>query len=126
MKLLLGVVITYTIFFIFWIRKGADCTMSLDGHDKLCGFQKAMFPLCIYGAQDTYSARINFLRIWTTNNNPKIIGKFYLDYLYEYRGKMLVRYMFFICLFLPCDCFERVPSGPFPWYNFITSAVITL
>lgn len=64
--------------------------MSLDGHDKLCEYQKAMFPLCIYGAQDTYSARINFLRIWTSNNNPKIIGKFYLDYLYERRGKMFV------------------------------------
>ena len=22
--------------------------MSLDGHDKLCGYQKAIFPLCIY------------------------------------------------------------------------------
>ena len=22
--------------------------MSLDGHDKLCGYQKAMFPICIY------------------------------------------------------------------------------
>ena len=51
--------------------------MSLDGHDKLCGYQKSMFPLCIYGGQDTYSSRINFLRIWTSNNNPKIIGRFY-------------------------------------------------
>ena len=60
--------------------------MSLDGHDKLCGYQKAMFTLGIYGGQDTYSSRINFLRIWTLNNNPKIIGRFYLDYLYESRG----------------------------------------
>ncbi|PFX12374.1 hypothetical protein AWC38_SpisGene23687 [Stylophora pistillata] len=66
-------------------EEGADCTRSLDGHDKLCGYQKAMSPLCIYGAQDTYSARINFLRIWTSNNNSKIIGKLYLDYLYECR-----------------------------------------
>ena len=47
--------------------------MSLDGHDKLSGYQKAMFPLCIYGGQDTYSSRINFLRIWTSNNNPKVV-----------------------------------------------------
>ena len=61
--------------------------MSLDGHDKLCGFQNSMFPLCIYGGQDTFSGRINFLRIWTSNNDPKIIGKFYFDYLFERRGK---------------------------------------
>lgn len=61
--------------------------MSLDGHDKLCGFQNSMFPLCIYGGQDTFSGRINFLRIWTSNNDPKIIGKFYFDYLFESRGK---------------------------------------
>ena len=60
--------------------------MSLDGHDKLCGYQNSTFPLCIHGGQDTYSARINFLRIWTTNSNPKIIGKFYMDYLCERRG----------------------------------------
>lgn len=61
--------------------------MSLDGHDKLCGFQNSMFPLCIYGGQDTFSGRVNFLRIWTSNNDPKIIGKFYFDYLFESRGK---------------------------------------
>ena len=60
--------------------------MSLDGHDKLCGYQKSMFPPCIYAGQDTYSSRINFLRIWTSNNNPKIVGRFYLEYLYESSG----------------------------------------
>ena len=63
--------------------------MSLDGHDKMCGYQKSMFPLCIYGAQDTYSGRIQFLRIWTANNDPNIIGRFYLDYLFESKGNRL-------------------------------------
>ena len=63
--------------------------MSLDGHDKMCGYQKSMLPLCIYGAQDTYSGRIQFLRIWTSNNDPNIIGRFYLDYLFESKGKRL-------------------------------------
>lgn len=72
--------------------KGSDFTMSLDGHDKICGYQKSMFPLCIYGGQDTYSGRMNFLRIWTTNNNPQIIGRFNFDYLYESRGKALPFY----------------------------------
>ena len=26
------------------IPKGSNCTMSLDGHDKLCGYQKSLFP----------------------------------------------------------------------------------
>jgi len=34
-----------------------------------------------------FSGRINSLRIWTSNNDPKIIGKFYFDYLFESRGK---------------------------------------
>ena len=66
--------------------KGSDWTMSLDGHDKLCGYQNATFPLCIYGGLDTYSGRIQFLKIWTTNSNPKIIGRHYLQYLLESRG----------------------------------------
>ncbi|XP_078363116.1 uncharacterized protein LOC144647223 isoform X1 [Oculina patagonica] len=59
--------------------------MSCDGHDKLCGYQKSMFPLCIYGGLDTYSGRVNFLRVWTSNNNPKVIGRFYFEYLFESR-----------------------------------------
>ena len=70
--------------------------MSLDGHDKLCGYQKSMFPLCIYGGQDAFSGRINFLKIWTTNNDPKVIGKFYFDYLYESRGKAVCNVSIFI------------------------------
>ena len=70
----------------FHCFKGSDWTMSLDGHDKLCGYQKATFPLCIYGGMGTYSERIQFLRIWTSNN-PKIVGRYYLEYQYESRGE---------------------------------------
>ena len=69
--------------------QGSDHTMSLDGHDKLCGFQKSMFPLCIYGGLDTFSGRMNILRIWTTNNKPELVGRFYFEYLYEHRGKQI-------------------------------------
>eukprot|EP00794_Sanderia_malayensis_P010334 gene10334-11409_t len=65
--------------------KGSDYTISMDGHDKLCGFHKSMFPLCIYGGQDTYGGRINFLHVWTTNNDPLLIGRYCLDYLYQNR-----------------------------------------
>ena len=68
--------------------------MSLDGHDKLCGFQKSVFPLCIYGAQDTFSSRVNFLRVWTSNNNPGIVGRFYFDYLFQSRGNIIFAFIF--------------------------------
>ena len=71
---------------LFLNTQGSDWAMSLDGHDKMCGYQNSMFPLSIYGGQDTYSGRVNFLKIWTSNKNPKIIGKFYLEYLVESKG----------------------------------------
>ena len=52
--------------------------MSLNGHDKLCGYQNSTFPLCIYGGQDTYSGKIMFLQI---------IGRFYLEYLFTSQGR---------------------------------------
>ncbi|ESO95930.1 hypothetical protein LOTGIDRAFT_175038 [Lottia gigantea] len=66
-----------------FFSEGSDFTMSLDGHDNLCGFQKSTFPLCVYGGQDTFSGRIQFLRISTTNNDPMVIGRYYMDYLFE-------------------------------------------
>ena len=68
-------------------KQGSDCTMSMDGHDKLCGYQKSMFPLCIYGGLDTYSGRMNYLRVWTSNNNPLVVGRFYFEYLSQSKGE---------------------------------------
>jgi len=65
---------------------GPNHTVSLDGHDKLCGFQKSTFPLHIYGAQDCFSGEILFLKNWTSNNNPDIIGYHYFDYLSNSQG----------------------------------------
>jgi len=52
--------------------QGPNHTVSLDGHDKLCGYQKSMFPWCVYGAQDTFSGKILFLKIWTSNNDSTV------------------------------------------------------
>ena len=35
--------------------KGSNWVHSLDGHDKLMGYQNATFPLTIYGCLDTAS-----------------------------------------------------------------------
>ena len=49
------------------------------------GYQNSTFPLGIYGCIDTASRKILWLRIWDTNSRPEVIGKWYLEYLYESR-----------------------------------------
>lgn len=63
--------------------EGPLAVVSLDGHDKLCGYQNWTFRLGIYGAIDTFSRKILFLYVCYSNSNPVIIGKRYLEYLYE-------------------------------------------
>ena len=58
---------------------------SLDGHDKLMGYQNSTFPLAIYGSIDTARRKILWLKIWVSNSNPQQIGRWYLEYLYEKR-----------------------------------------
>ena len=55
--------------------------MSLDGHDKLCGYQNSTFPVCIYGCLDTFSRKILYLFVCYSNSDPRMIGKKYLEYL---------------------------------------------
>ena len=63
--------------------RGPNWVHSLDGHNKLMGFQSDTFPLAIYGCVDTASRKLLWLRIWTTNKEPKLIGRWYLEYLFE-------------------------------------------
>jgi len=65
--------------------KGPNWVLSLDGHDKLMGYQNSTFPLAVYGCIDTASRKILWLKVWTTNSKPELIGRWYLEYLYEYR-----------------------------------------
>ncbi|KAG1682566.1 hypothetical protein GQR58_010849 [Nymphon striatum] len=71
--------------------KGANFVHSVDGHDKLMGYQNSTYPLAIYGCIDTASRKLLWLRIWVSNSDPQIIGRWYLEYLYEKR--MISSYM---------------------------------
>ena len=59
---------------------------SLDGHDKLCGYQNWTFPLGIYGCLDTFSRKILFLSVAYSNSDPVVIGRKYFEFL-KYSGK---------------------------------------
>lgn len=41
--------------------------------------------MAIYGSIDTASRKLLWLRVWVSNSEPKLIGKWYLEYLYETR-----------------------------------------
>ena len=62
---------------------GPNWVVSLDGHDKLMGFQKCTFPLAIYGCIDIDSRKVLFLKVWTSNSNPVFVGRWYFEYLYK-------------------------------------------
>ena len=65
--------------------KGTDWVHSVDGHDNIMGYQNSTFPLAVYSCIDTASRKLLWLRVWTSNSDPAIIGRWYLEYLYETR-----------------------------------------
>ena len=48
--------------------KGCNWVHSLDGHDKMMGYQNSTHPLAIHGCLDTASRKLLclWLRIWVT------------------------------------------------------------
>jgi hypothetical protein len=65
--------------------KGTNWVHSVDGHDKLMGFQNSTYPLAVYGCIDTASRKLLWLHVWITNSDPLIVGRWYLEHLYETR-----------------------------------------
>ena len=64
---------------------GPNWVHSLDGHDKLMGYQNSTFPIAIYGCLDAASRKLLWLRVWTSNSNPQLIGRWYIEHLLETR-----------------------------------------
>ena len=62
---------------------GLNWVLSMDGHDKLMGYQNSIFPLVVYGCMDTASRKLLFSRAWISNNNPLYPARWYSEYLYE-------------------------------------------
>ena len=66
-----------------FITQGVNWVWSLDGHDKLMGFQNWTFPIALYGCYDTASRKVLFLKVWTSNSRPELIARWYFDYIFE-------------------------------------------
>lgn len=106
--------------------RGTNFVHSMDGHDKLMGYQNSTFPLAIYGSIDTASRKILWLRIWDSNSDPKRIGRRYLEHLYQMKriasmirvdkgtetGIMTTMHLFLRQYHGDMDAFDTVLYGP--------------
>ena len=61
--------------------KGPNFIWHLDGYDKL-----KPFGLSIHGAIDGYSRRIPWLEVGASNNNPRIVARYFLDCVKQLGG----------------------------------------
>lgn len=64
-----------------YVNKGPNYTWHLDGYDKL-----KPYGLCLHGCIDGYSRKIMWLKVGSTNNDPAVILKYYLDCIEENEG----------------------------------------
>ncbi|XP_020913306.1 uncharacterized protein LOC110250983 [Exaiptasia diaphana] len=61
--------------------KGPNYLWHIDGYDKL-----KPFGFCIHGAIDGFSRRILWLEVGNSNNDPRVIAKYFHDYVQELGG----------------------------------------
>ena len=61
--------------------KGPNYLWHIDGYDKL-----KPFGFCIHGAIDGFSRRILWLEVASSNNNPRIVAQYFLDYVRQTGG----------------------------------------
>ena len=64
-----------------YINKGLNYMWHIDGWDKL-----KPFGFCVHGAIDSYSRKVLWLEVVNSNNNPRIIAKYYPDYVRQLGG----------------------------------------
>ena len=50
--------------------RGTNWAHSLDGHDKLMGYQNNTFPIAVYGCIETCSRKLLWVKVWMTNDDP--------------------------------------------------------
>ncbi|XP_031333807.1 uncharacterized protein LOC116176151 [Photinus pyralis] len=64
----------------YW-NKGPNYIWHVDGYDKL-----KPFGICISGCIDGFSRKIMWLKAGYTNNDPRVIGGYYINTVKEWNG----------------------------------------
>ena len=62
---------------------GPNWVLPLDGHDNRMGYYNSACQLAIYGCLGTANTKIMWLRIWTSNSDRNLIGRWYLEHIYD-------------------------------------------
>jgi len=57
-----------------YFAKGPNSVWHVDGYDKL-----KPYGLCISGCIDGFSRQVIWLNVYNTNNNPTVIGGYYME-----------------------------------------------
>lgn len=57
----------------FWAA-GVNDILAVDQHDKW-----KRFGLALHTGIDPFAGRIQWMKVWWTNNNPKVVLSFYLE-----------------------------------------------
>lgn len=71
---------------------GVNDIWAMDQHDKW----GPRFGLWLHNSIDPFISVNNWLKVWWTNKNPRLIAKYFLDYVRKYGGKLF----FFVSLSL--------------------------
>ena len=61
--------------------KGPNYLWHIDGYDKL-----KPYGFCVHGAIDGFSRKVLWLEVASSNNNPRIVAQYYLDYVRDING----------------------------------------
>ena len=76
------------------------------------------FPLAVYGLQDAFSGYILYLKLWTSNSDPKLIGRWYMDHLYSTKGNLSCVNNLNTCMHSDCETVKK-GSHKHPSWEFI-------
>ena len=67
----------------FWAA-GVNDVWAQDQHDKW-----GRFGLWLHAGLEAFSGKINWLKIWWTNKNPKLVAKYYIDTCRQIGGTLI-------------------------------------
>ena len=59
----------------FWAA-GVNDILTMDQHDKW-----KRFGLALHNGLDPFAGRLQWMKVWTTNSNPKLILSYYLEFI---------------------------------------------
>ena len=88
--------------------RGANFIWHIDGYDKL-----KPFGFSIHGCIDGYSRRIMWLEVGTSNNDPTVIARYFIDCITEVGGHCPYRTSRLWYRKLPCCWHSAFPSKQF-------------